>query len=122
MNHTVYHPGGMRPRCGAMPVPRMESSVTAEPCDRTPEPVCGGCGDLAGRALAMAYVPNQQFGEVYEPCAALIAGTLFPDLDKPFCGMTISASAYPHAPARTCGGASCACTRPPMTRGGVRHD
>ena len=111
----------MRQRSGVMPVPRMETQITDRP-DRTPETACGGCGDLAGRALAMAYVPVQQLGEMYEPCAALIAGTLFPDLDKPFCGMTVSASAYPQAPARTCSGMSCACARTPMKRGGVRHD
>ena len=37
-------------------------------------------------ALAMAYVPYQSWGNVYEPERALDAGTLFPDLDKPFYG------------------------------------
>ena len=37
-------------------------------------------------ALAMAYIPYQSWGEVYEPERALDAGTLFPDLDKPFYG------------------------------------
>ena len=36
--------------------------------------------------LAMAYVPFQQWGQTYEPERALDAGTLFPDLDKPFYG------------------------------------
>ena len=36
--------------------------------------------------LAMAYVPMQQQGEMYEPEAGLQAGTIFPDLDKPFYG------------------------------------
>ena len=34
--------------------------------------------------LAMAYVPWQQFSTVYEPDRALSAGTIFPELDKPF--------------------------------------
>lgn len=34
--------------------------------------------------LAMAYVPFQQWGEVYDPEKALCSGTLFPDLDFPF--------------------------------------
>ena len=35
-------------------------------------------------ALAMAYVPFQQWGEIY-PCEkALMRGTVFPCLDKPF--------------------------------------
>lgn len=36
--------------------------------------------------LAMAYVPIQKFGVVYEPDKALTRGTIFPDLDKPFYG------------------------------------
>ena len=37
-------------------------------------------------ALAMAYVPMQPQGEMYEPEKGLNAGTIFPDLDKPFYG------------------------------------
>ena len=36
--------------------------------------------------LAMAYVPIQGFGVMYEPEKALCRGTVFPDLDKPFLG------------------------------------
>ncbi len=35
-------------------------------------------------ALAMAYVPMQKLGAIYEDEVALQVGTLFPDLDKPF--------------------------------------
>ncbi len=34
--------------------------------------------------VAMAYVPWQQFKDVYEPEVALHQGTLFAELDKPF--------------------------------------
>ena len=34
--------------------------------------------------LAMAYVPFQAWGEVYDDDAALSCGTLFPDLNLPF--------------------------------------
>ncbi len=34
--------------------------------------------------VAMAYVPWQQFKDVYEPEVALCRGTLFAELDKPF--------------------------------------
>ena len=37
-------------------------------------------------SLAMAYVPYQEFRELNEPEAALAAGTLFRELDKPFYG------------------------------------
>jgi hypothetical protein len=37
-------------------------------------------------SLAMAYVPWQQFTSTYEPQKALMVGTIFPELDKPFVG------------------------------------
>lgn len=37
-------------------------------------------------ALAIAYVRWQEIGNVYEPEKALVQGTLFPELDKPFYG------------------------------------
>ena len=36
--------------------------------------------------LTMAYIPMQKFGDVYSEDEALIKGTLFPDIDKPFYG------------------------------------
>lgn len=36
--------------------------------------------------LAMAYVPVQKIRYIYEPDNALMQGTLFPELDKPFLG------------------------------------
>jgi hypothetical protein len=36
--------------------------------------------------LAMAYVPFQRWGSIYDPVRALQRGTIFPDLDLPFCG------------------------------------
>lgn len=41
-------------------------------------------GFPAQTPLAMAYVPMQKIGKVYEPEVALNAGTLYPELDKPF--------------------------------------
>ena len=38
-------------------------------------------------SLAMAYVPFQSWGQTYADEEALIAGTLYPELNKPFlCG------------------------------------
>ncbi len=37
-------------------------------------------------AIGMAYVPWQKMEELYEPARALKAGTLFPELEKPFYG------------------------------------
>lgn len=39
-----------------------------------------------GAALAMAYVPVQPWGEIYDLDKALQRGTIFADLDKPFLG------------------------------------
>ena len=41
---------------------------------------------LYGVPLAMGYVPWQNFGCTYQPMEALQAGTIFPELDKPFYG------------------------------------
>ena len=40
--------------------------------------------------LAMAYVPMQMWGETYEGLKALDVGTIFPDLNLPFCGRRLS--------------------------------
>ncbi|MDO5426029.1 MAG: spore coat associated protein CotJA [Eubacteriales bacterium] len=34
----------------------------------------------------MAYVPYQHWDKTYSLCKGLQAGTIFPELDKPFCG------------------------------------
>ena len=36
--------------------------------------------------IAMAYVPEQRFREVFDSRKALCQGTIFPELCKPFCG------------------------------------
>lgn len=36
--------------------------------------------------VGMAYVPYQKWKNVYEPSVALVRGTVFEDLDKPFLG------------------------------------
>ncbi len=37
-------------------------------------------------SLAMAYVPNQKFRDIYDMETALMKGTIFKELDKPFLG------------------------------------
>ena len=44
----------------------------------------GSCVD--NLPIAMAYVPRQKFENLYEATEALKCGTLFRDLNKPFCG------------------------------------
>lgn len=43
-------------------------------------------GSDCSQVLAMAYVPIQSWGDLYDESLALTKGTLFPDLDKPFTG------------------------------------
>ncbi|MDO4345615.1 MAG: spore coat associated protein CotJA [Eubacteriales bacterium] len=40
----------------------------------------------ADAPLAMGYVPYQNWNRTYDLCRALKTGTIFPCLDKPFCG------------------------------------
>lgn len=40
----------------------------------------------ANAPLAMAYVPYQSWDATNDLCRALNAGTIFPALNKPFCG------------------------------------
>ena len=42
--------------------------------------------ELRGMPLAMGYVPWQNFGCTYQPMEGFHAGTIFPELDKPFYG------------------------------------
>lgn len=42
--------------------------------------------DNGNMVLAMAYVPWQEWGELYDEELALQKGTLFAELDKPFLG------------------------------------
>ena len=60
----------------------------AYPQERDVHHVCQGenCSnyDCARWEIGMAYVPWQKMREVYEPAQALRAGTLFPELEKPF--------------------------------------
>lgn len=45
-----------------------------------------GCFDNGSVALAMAYVPMQQWGMLYDENVGLQRGTIFKALDKPFIG------------------------------------
>lgn len=47
-------------------------------------PATEGARPIVGAVLAMAYVPMQEYGALYDESDGLEAGTLFPDLDKPF--------------------------------------
>lgn len=44
------------------------------------------CHSIACPALAMAYVPVQQFNQMFDLTKGLQMGTIFPELCLPFCG------------------------------------
>lgn len=57
------------------------------PTDRRAEKESCSSGESSQpEVVAMAYVPMQQWGQIYEPEQAWNNGTLFPELNKPFCG------------------------------------
>lgn len=56
-----------------------ESPAAVCPCERTVTRT-DDCGDMV---VAMAYVPWQTLGTVYQSDTAFMQGTLFPELDKP---------------------------------------
>ena len=84
--------------CDNCNMPRIENDCNSCHMERN----CDNCGnntaanscndyrwkrdELRGMPLAMAYVPWQELGCTYEPMQALRAGTIFPELDKPFYG------------------------------------
>ncbi len=63
----------------------MNSSYTMNPFSGN----CSGMPSLSSGhnfEIAMAYVPWQQPGTLYDADKGLSRGTLFPELDKPFLG------------------------------------
>ena len=61
-------------------------SQKIQPIPAKPDCGCGIKDPLEDFPIAMAYVPWQRWGDIYEPCKALARGTLFAALDKPFKG------------------------------------
>lgn len=57
------------------------SGTVSAPC--TPIPACE---NIMSYPIAMAYVPAQIFQSTYDLNQSLSAGTIFPELHKPFCG------------------------------------
>lgn len=64
--------GSNKPSCGCGPGCDKDSSLYNDP--------------LKGMALAIGYVPWQQWCKVYDLCKGLQQGTIFPPLDLPFYG------------------------------------
>lgn len=52
-------------------------------CERT---IATPCWRSKEKPLAMAYVPWQEWKNIYNPDVAFRRGTIFAELDLPFCG------------------------------------
>lgn len=65
------------------------SSVNCTPPYHTPDNTHSHASECSCY-LAIANVPWQSFTHSYEPERALQVGTLFPELDKPFLGRSVS--------------------------------
>ena len=57
---------------------------TAKPCNNCSRRTVGAFP--AETPVGMAYVPFQEWKNIYDPAVALERGTIFEDLDKPFLG------------------------------------
>ena len=64
--------------------------IPGTPIDEPVTTMVSGTTMLEYLPLAMSYVPMQEWGATYEGLKALDSGTLFPDLDLPFCGRRLS--------------------------------
>lgn len=78
MNRTTNRPRTSQMRCTR---PSFSPSVPVQLTEFNRE--------LQELPLAMAYVPIQPWGDTYSPCKALSRGTLFPQLDMPFCEVNL---------------------------------
>lgn len=87
-NYRYHTPDYMR-RSGCSRPAQPQAPV---PCpDSVSEPVCcsntNEYDELSGMPLAMAYVPWQEWQNIYEAEKGLHRGTIFEELDKPFNGI-----------------------------------
>ena len=74
--------------CGHPSQPQKPDCGCGRP-SQPPKPDCGctppSMNEMDSFEIAMAYVPWQRGKRTYDPHRALMSGTIFPELDKPFC-------------------------------------
>lgn len=75
-------------RTGGMSSGRQNPQMpqTQYPAYHTTSPCCDRADELEGLPLAMAYVPWQNWKEIYDLEKGFSSGTIFHELDKPFLG------------------------------------
>ncbi|EOS80307.1 hypothetical protein C817_01799 [Dorea sp. 5-2] len=92
MPNYRYHTSDYMRRSGcSRPAPTPQPSM---PCpEPVSQPVCcsntGEYDELNGMPLAMAYVPWQEWQNIYEAEKGFHCGTIFEELNKPFNGITM---------------------------------
>ena len=78
--------GWFRPTCG---VNRTQTVHPQQPNVRTmpaPQECSPNYPHIEPTSLAIVYAPVQAFVKIYDPQKALVRGTLFAELDRPFTG------------------------------------
>ena len=68
------------------PPQRRPRPMVQQPVQPAPTAECPAPQAPCSCQLAIASVAVQTFGETYPPEAALCKGTIFPELDLPYCG------------------------------------
>lgn len=69
-----------RANCRPVPIPCMEHTAQSSNSCRIPR------DPMDGMVIAMAYVPWQKWQNISEVCRGMEQGTIFEELNKPFCG------------------------------------
>lgn len=81
--------GWYRPTCGvnrAQNMRQQQPNAHTAHTAPTPRECCEEHEHIHPTSLAMVWSPVQSFQKIYEPSKALMRGTLFAELDKPFSG------------------------------------
>lgn len=81
-----YNGSRMQGRFGNQGMQGGARGETPCPCSNSRPRRCMEDDPLSNMAIAMAYVPWQVWGNLYDMDKALKVGTIFEDLDKPFLG------------------------------------
>lgn len=69
-------------------LPEIETAEAVETAAAVQKNVMGST-PIDQLPLAMSYVPMQMWNGTYDGCKALQQGTIFPELDLPFCGRRV---------------------------------
>ncbi len=90
-NYRYHTPDYMRRNGCSRPAQTQTAPLSAPCIEPVTEPVCcsnpNEYDELSSMPLAMAYVPWQEWQNIYEAEKGFHRGTIFEELDKPFKGI-----------------------------------